>query len=298
MHNPTSPAVVLLRNPRSGRERAVAVTTRLIESMRLHGVEMLVVDLVADGSHVAKLKEAALGAKALVIAGGDGTVHYSLDLASAMGLPVYHLPLGNENLFAREYAMDLEAATLLAALEEAGARTMDLGDCNGRAFALMVSVGFDASVVERVVQGRTGGVRHRDYVRHALAEARSPRWPRIGVEVDGERCVDGAKGWLVIANSRQYGARLDPARNARPDDGLLDMVFMPASSRLGLVRWGLRLLAGTHLDHPSIVVRRGRRVVMEAIDSPVAVQIDGEFAGNERRLECTVRPGVLRVLSV
>ena len=292
----TSQTVVVLRNARSGRERAVASTIQVISALRERGFDVRTVDLSPSNSHIAELELAATGARALVIAGGDGTVHHNLSLAARLGVPVYHLPLGNENLFSREFGMTIDEATLIRSIDRAESVPMDLGVCNGRLFALMASVGFDACVVERVAAKRTAGISHHVYARHVLAEIRRPRWHSMSVIVDGVRRVENATGWLIIANSRQYGARLDPARSARTDDALLDVVFMPARTRLDLVRWAARLLAGAHLDHPSVLSQTATSVEVNCLDGAFPVQIDGECAGQETQLSCRIAPGALNAL--
>src|SRR5678815_1398252 len=92
-------------------------------------------------------------------------------------------------------------------------------------FVLMCSLGPDASVMRRLDEARRGPISHLSYIRPILAELRDPCLPRVTIEVDGKRVVDGQTGMVVIANSRQYAIRIDPAYKASMTDGLLDMVF-------------------------------------------------------------------------
>ncbi|QKK09344.1 MAG: hypothetical protein HND58_15050 [Planctomycetota bacterium] len=53
----------------------------------------------------------------MVAVGGDGTVYHALPQLLRSKTPVYHAPAGNENLFAREFGMTANPATLLGALK-------------------------------------------------------------------------------------------------------------------------------------------------------------------------------------
>lgn len=279
-----------------------------------HGIAVDLADrLTADGHTVRTLEagaalsrtdvDAALsGARLCIIAGGDGTVHYNLPALAAARVPVYHFPLGTENLFARHFDMNRDADRLLAAIRAGSTADVDLAECSGRVFALMCSVGFDAAVVERVAANRTGGVRRADYVMQALCELTEPRTPRLTIAVDGRTVVDHRHGLVVIANSRQYAARLDPARHASMTDGLLDVVFMPHTTRMGLAKWLLAIRGGVHLRSSQIICAQGKAIDI-TIDGPSPHQLDGEAApigpltGNQRTLHLRVLPAALRVLA-
>lgn len=289
---------VLLRNSKSGRQRGAATVESLARDVfhptRWRG-GLRMIDATPEG--LKELPAALVGARALVIVGGDGTIHYTLPSVLLTGVPLYHVPAGNENLFAREFGMRGSAEHLLLALERGQAHSVDVGTLDGRPFALMVSVGIDANIVQRVARGRTGGVSHWTYARAACAEIARPRWRRLRVRVDGDTLVREDCGLLLIANSRQYAARLDPARHACIDDGLLDVVFLPMRTIVGLGGWMFLVLRGSHLRSGAAHVAKAKDVQIEFLDGPTPVQADGECAGElEGSVSLSVLPGALRVL--
>lgn len=232
----------------------------------------------------------------LVVAGGDGTVHHTLTaLMGGHSSPVYHYPLGTENLFSRQFATNRRHDTLIRALAEWNVQVCDVGVCNGRPFAIMMSIGFDACVVERVAAQRRGGITKAAYVNAALKEMIHPRTPTLTVDVDGRRVIDQRQGLLVVANSRQYAARLDPARNADIRDGQLDLVFYPHETRIGLVRWLMATAAGLHTSMGGLVTARGKEITIRSPE-PFPCQMDGEAIGNHDRFDVRVEPLAIRVL--
>ncbi|XHC26255.1 MAG: diacylglycerol/lipid kinase family protein [Phycisphaerales bacterium] len=159
-------------------------------------------------------------ADGLIVIGGDGTVHSCAKPAAVTSTPLYHFPTGTENLFAREFGMDRDLRTVRAAIDnlmqhELAGRPMpriDLAECNGRSFLLMASVGVDANIVNRLCRKRTGRISHFSYAPHILAELIRP-WSRpMTITVDGQTVVERRKGMAVVANSRQYAMRVDPAQ--------------------------------------------------------------------------------------
>lgn len=244
------------------------------------------------------------GIGVLIVMGGDGTMRTMASLASRAGTPVYHYPLGNENLFAREFGMDRGYGKLARAVAAGQVSRVDIGVCNGEDFMLMVSIGVDANIVHRLSAVRKGPTSHIGYIGPMVCELVRTVVPEVRVEADGELLADGERGLLVVANSRQYALRLDPARRAEMRDGLLDVVFMPHRGRAGLIMWAGRILAGSHLAHPLCRSVRASRVVVTSTDGRrLRYQMDGDApgevgAGDGMRVELGVRAGALGVLEV
>ncbi len=309
--------VTILYNPVAGRGKAAAAAHRLAADLSrdAHTVELRDTGPAAlKRSHDAALP----GTDAMIVVGGDGSVHAAADLARRSGAPVYQFPMGTENLFAREFGMDRTYATLARALERRRIVPIDMGDCNGRSFLLMCSVGLDANVVHRLARVRTGAITHFSYARHLLLEAIRPDTPRLTIRVDGRTLVDGRDGLVVVANSRQYAFRLNPARHADMTDGLLDGIFIPCRSPLAMTAWATRLRLQDVSQARGIVYFRGTRIRIEAEPRPIpragaarlsdaaVYQLDGEAPGISydrdsgpatTPLEITVRPSAMLVLS-
>lgn len=309
--------VAILYNPIAGRGKAAAAAATLAVGLArdAHGVELLDTGPAAlKRSHDAALA----AADAMIVVGGDGSVHAAADLARRSGAPVYQFPMGTENLFAREFGMTRRYATLARALERRRILPIDMGDCNGRSFLLMCSVGLDANVVHRLARVRTGAITRLSYARHLLHEALRPDIPRLTITVDGRTLVNGCDGLVVVANSRQYACRLDPARHADMTDGLLDGIFLPCRHPLAITAWATRLRLQDVSRARDVVYFRGTHVRIETEPRPTpragaarlsdaaVYQLDGEAPGisYDRQngpattpLEITVRPGAMRVLS-
>ncbi len=270
---------------------------RLAAALAAAGCTVTRRSLAGDGVH--RPVVAPPGAAAIVAIGGDGTVRACAEAARDADAPLHHAPAGTENLFARHFGMRGDPEDVLARLRgvaRAGPRRIDLGRANDRPFLLMASVGTDAAILHRAAQARRRGASRAAYLPHVLAEATTGRPPRLRIEVDGERVVDGDRGLVVVANAPRYAALLDPARAARLDDGRLDVVFLPAASALACLWWALRLWSGVDPAAEGAVARRAARVVVDAAEEPAPCQLDGETAGRTP-VAISVACGVVPVLA-
>lgn len=245
------------------------------------GIALKVLSL-ADGLPTVEQLESC---RALVIIGGDGTVNACLMAASKAGVPVYHYPTGTENLFARELGMKASVDDVVARVKGGEFIRLDQVEMTtagepprSRPVAIMASMGPDAGVIRRLTARRKGPISHLSYLRPIVSELIDPSCPRITLWVDGKQVVNEARGMLVVANSRHYGARFDPALAASVTDGLLDVVFFPAGGSLSWMAWMFSSRARAHRLSPKLLYMQGRSVRVTTGSTPCPVQVDGELA--------------------
>ena len=277
--------VVIAYNPVSGRGRAEAAAELLAAGLARDGMDVRrVASRRTDASEW--LRPQLRGADAIVVVGGDGAVRAAAPEAACAGVPIWQVPQGTENLFARHFRMGADASLLASAIRARRVRAIDLAVATlggGAAlperahFAIMASVGFDADVVHALARSRTGAISHASYVPVMLECLRSWRPVELSWEIDGEREWLG-RGIVVVGNLPEYGVRLNPTPDAKDDDGLLDAVFLPAERPLDALGWMPLLRARLHGSHPDVRFRRAARLQIDAARA-ARVQVDGDAVG-------------------
>ncbi len=183
----------LILNPASGSTGVLL--RRLTRAARERGIQARVLAPGEDAKRAA-LQAADDGARALAVAGGDGSVAAVAGVAAERGLPLAVVPTGTLNHFARDLGLDL--ARPLGALDafRAGREVrVDLGRINGRPFVNNVSLGVYAEMLAdpgyrgdklRVAQAKLRAalsdpeLRGRSASRHPTGSARGrPRRGRL-----------------------------------------------------------------------------------------------------------------------
>lgn len=295
--------IALLFNPSSGNGRRDAVIESVRAHLRQDGHRVLPLRVGGPEMEEAEARQTLSAADALLIAGGDGTVHHALPLAISTGAPVYHVPLGTENLFARHFGMKADNATIRRALERREVISIDTAECNGRPFVIMCSAGPDADVVHRVAAARRGGISHCSYLGPILREAFCGGVIPLSLEVDGKIIFERRKGMVVVANGEEYALGANPAGGASMRDGLLDIVFFPAPFKAAGGAWLAASWLGICGILPGRIRLTGKHVAVVAATGGFRYQMDGESVegtlegGLEEAIEVRVRPQSLRVLS-
>jgi len=212
--------VAIQRNPRSGRGKHRELLLALVRSLRSRGLTpRLFKDRerlrrwVSDPAHREHLR-------CIVGAGGDGTLS---DVFNRFpGIPIAILPLGTENLLARHLGVPRSGEAVARLIAEGSCRRFDLGLMGQRRFALMASAGFDADVIHRLHAVRSGPISHATYLQPILESLRRYEHPPLRVTVDDAPLAREAR-LAIVVNIPAYAFRLPVAREARGDDGTLDL---------------------------------------------------------------------------
>lgn len=235
----------------------------------------------------------------VLIAGGDGTVRTVCAELAHTAIPVGILPSGTGNLFARNLGIPLDLADALDVAFEGTPRPIDLVQVRADAgepdhSLVMAGMGADALLMAETNADLKKVVGAAAYVMAALAALNRPPF-EAAVALDGGPPLRRRPGVALVANVGALQGQIMIAPEALPDDGLLDVVI---ASPERWVDWGAittRILVRAQ-DAPGIERARVRSVVIEA-DEPIPYQIDGDALGRCRRLEASVLPGAVLVMT-
>ncbi len=141
----TCDRVLIAANPRAGASSPGGTVERLASVLRHHQFR---VEIFTDLDTVTAAAERAWQAgelRALVAAGGDGTVAELVN-RTKVGVPIAVFPLGTANLLAGYLGIRPTFQPFARMLKRGAIIRLDAGKAAGRIFLLMVGCGFDAEV--------------------------------------------------------------------------------------------------------------------------------------------------------
>lgn len=228
-------------------------------------------------------------ARALGVAGGDGTAATVAQLAIDRGLPLAVFPAGTLNHFAR--ALDLETHAETAAAVAAGsAGTVDIGRINGKVFLNTAGLG-----------GYPGMVRLRERLEHKIG-----KWPATAYSV--YRALKGTKPilldingevhpvWAVFVGNGIYRPRgLNPGTRSDLADGVLDLQYLRADRRFGRTTAVIASLFGTVERSRVLGSVQSDRIEIRSRSGPILTAHDGEVEEPADDIVIDVEPRTLTV---
>jgi diacylglycerol kinase (ATP) len=231
-------------------------------------------------------KAADEGATLLVVVGGDGTVHEVVNgIAGRDGVELALIPRGTGWDFARTHEIPKQLSGALRIALDGKARAFDLGRAQYQAdggqvsawFANMASVGMSGAVAAKA-NSTTKALGAKTSYLLALGVVFA-RWKNVPlkVAVDAET-REALMEDAIVAVGRYLAGGMMITPDAKPDDGLFDVLLIGDITKTELVRVMPKIYRGTHLPHPKGEVLRGSTVSIEA-DEPMPIQLDGEQPG-------------------
>jgi YegS/Rv2252/BmrU family lipid kinase len=272
------PRAVVLLNARS-RSGARPPLDRILAAFGAAGWEVEArAGLSAQWTTQAAREAVQDGLDAVFGGGGDGVLAAILPAVLNTPTALGVVPLGTGNVWARELGLPLLPEAAIAAQLARPPRLVDVGQANHRPFLVAASAGFDASIVQAVEAG-TKSLGQLAYPLAGLGLAPAVRGTRCQVQLDAEPPLETSLLAAIAMNGRLYGGLVPLAPGARIDDGRLDVVVFSGRAPLDLAAHTARVLAGLHLDEPSITIRRVERVSIESLEQPLPTQCDGDLFG-------------------
>ena len=256
------------------------------------------ISLARSGAEVTQLaQDAGRGPyKALVAAGGDGTVNSVAAAAVEGGKILGVLPLGTLNHFARDLKIpsDLESA---AHTIVAGHTTdVDVAEVNNRIFLNNSSLGLYPTIVRERQKREQLGFRKWPAFFWATIQALR-RYPFLDVQlrVNGE-LLDRLTPFVFVGNNEYAMDLFNIGLRDRLDRGVLSIYITHRASRLKLIGLALRAVAGSLRDDKDFLELYSTEVKILTRRKRLRVAFDGEVDLMKTPLYYRVRPGALRVI--
>jgi diacylglycerol kinase (ATP) len=276
----------------------VAFRRKVTRALEIRGYdEPLWLETREDDAGNAMAKQAIENESDLVlVAGGDGTVRVVCSALAHTGIPVGVIPAGTGNLLARNLHIPLDLDDALERILEGRDRRIDLVRVHGDGldtdhFAVMAGLGLDAAIISDAPPHLKKQIGWTAYLVSAAKNINHPS-VRVTLALDDAEPIDRRVRTVVVGNVGMLQANIPLLPDARPDDGLLDVVVIAPRrvTQWPIVLW--RLMTRTNRTDMYLERFTGRKVeIHAAVD--VQRQLDGDPIGPGRYLVCEIEPGAL-----
>lgn len=197
---------VIAFNPSSGKglgaQRASALRDLLVDS----GADVSLCETRADQNVFA---ESGLGegAEAVLVLGGDGTLHEAANGLVGQSVPVLFCGTGTVNVFGLEFGLDSTPAGCEAMLRSGQRASMPLLQASSsRRFVMFAEMGFLGRAVARVNERRKRSGRHGkiEFVTAFLAECFSSWGRSVRVRCESDERPHGPYSNVLLTRARRY----------------------------------------------------------------------------------------------
>ena len=226
----------------------------------------------------------------VIVAGGDGTINVVAEAVKDYNISIGIIPAGSANGLAENLQIpdDLEKQIEVAT----GDRSIDMDIlCLNDHICLHISdMGINAELIrnyeESSIRGKFG------YLLQSIPTLIKSEYP-FSFEIEtGKEKINTEAVLLGIANARKYGTGANVNPIGKMDDGQFEILIFKKLSFTEILK---TLRNETDLDSEVIEIYSAKEAVITC-KKPVAFQIDGEFQGENSKVEVKILPEKLKMM--
>lgn len=289
-------------NPQAGSVDDVADLEKSLG--RLDSFELAETQGPKDATRLAR-QAIEQGITHIAAAGGDGTLNEILngigDRLQSVTIAV--LPLGTGNDFANSLGMPKDHNQAIEILAAGHVRPVDVLRMRNRDLSRLFlntsAGGFVTKAGEKLTTELKDWLGSMAFFVAAAQSLPEMEEYQLQVKFDEDEIQEFGAYNLIVANGRTMGGGIPVAPSAKLDDGLMDVVIVPA---MGLAKLALvlpQILAGKHSGGGEVIVRQARRMRVSSqpnfylnVDGEVIGEAPAVFDVTEKALRVVVNPKV------
>jgi diacylglycerol kinase (ATP) len=228
-----------------------------------------------------------------IAAGGDGTVHTVAEQLVGSSKILGVLPIGSGNGFAKEFGFKMNVRSLLSDIKKSVSMNIDVIEINNKLCLNVAGIGLDSFVAHSFNNLKLRGF--LPYVWLTFKNFLALRPFHVTIRCGGKEIISENLFVLTIANTRQFGNNAFIAPEARPNDGMIDIVLIrPFPKILGtlfIIRlFTKRINRSKYVSH----IKTDQEIVIDTDET--RFHIDGEPIEIFGRVVIRIRREVLKVL--
>jgi YegS/Rv2252/BmrU family lipid kinase len=292
---------LIIVNPKAGQETLATLRRKLGGAFAARDINFDIVTTEYSGHATELARNAARAGFAKVcVVGGDGTIAEAATGLVGTDVPLGLIPRGTANQVALNLKIPIAIEKAVDVAVNGTAQPIDIGQVDGRAFALVAGAGFDAAVMgsaTRELKERWG---FGAYIYAALKQALSATPARFCITTEQTKLeISGVS--VMIANVGALFTKYLPIRfplTPQPlsswHDGLFDIVVVAPQN---FPDWATVLWNAARMQfggNNRLIHLQARQVTIES-DPILPTQIDGDPVG-ETPLTATVLEKGVRIM--
>lgn len=213
---------------------------------------------------------------AIIISGGDGTVHEIVNrlLAAKLDIPIGIIGSGTSNDFATFLGLSSNPEKCIGQIMEGRTMAIDLGRIGATYFINVASAGVLTNIAHEVDVRLKNILGKMAYYMKGVTEIPSFKSVHFKIEADG-RTIEQDGYLFVVVNSGVVGSFNNVATKAVLDDGKLDLLLIKKSNVAQLMTLTAEIVSGKGVSEKNVLYLQGKKFVISA-DTELDSDLDGE----------------------
>ncbi|SET82296.1 lipid kinase, YegS/Rv2252/BmrU family [Oceanobacillus limi] len=287
-------------NQVAGNGRGKRIFNKIRKSTRYQQLESTYVftDYEGHAEEIAReaTKNNLVNLKAIVVIGGDGTLHEVMNRMEDISIPLAFIPGGSGNDFARGMNLPNNPLEILKHIIEADIQqsywlgNFSLEDAESKRFVNSIGFGFDAEIANIANQSwykkvlnlfRLGSFSYAIALIHVLFQFRPFK---VEIEMNNRKRVIEQCWMITIANHMYYGGGMKIIPNAKIQPTTFPVLLIHRISKWKILGMFITVFTGKHVNFKEVELLEASKVSI-LTEENIHYQVDGQ---TNRCSRCTV----------
>ena len=222
----------------------------------------------------------------LVIAGGDGSVHFAINqIINDVNFDdklIGYIPSGTTNILQIETQIEKKAKEISNVLLSDNHRKINLAKINERYFFLMVGVGFDSKIVESINTNIKKYFGKFIFIYKGFHHFLFLKNDEMSIEINGEKIK---ADWVLCTNSKYYAGPHSITNDTNVFDNKIVAYIFKDLTRMKLLYYIWLILTKSDLSSARSVIKKNLdSLQINGMGKKLLSQVDGENFGYQDKL--------------
>lgn len=282
---------LLVVNPIAGGNDKTEIITATRAYAEAEGIDLIELETTGeDDENAVRELYKEHKPQRILVAGGDGTVKMVAEAVEQHDVVIGVLPAGSANGLSVDLKLPTDLQENLKIAFHGNVMEMDMVCINGKKSLHLSDIGVNAELIRNyegsTIRGKLG------YALQAITTLTDLDDPfRATIVANGETIETEAR-MVVIANTQKYGTGVTINPVGIMDDGKFEIVILKS---MDIFLIGKILAGNMPVDSVEDIVIISTEQALITTNVPVCFQIDGEFCGEEDRLDVKILHRQMRV---
>jgi diacylglycerol kinase (ATP) len=286
----TKKKYLLIVNPVSGNIDKNEILIKTLAFAEKYNTEIIVYETSGKGDEKAIKKLYDLHQpKRILIAGGDGTIKMAGEILREKDVIIGILPAGSAN----GLSVDLNLPNTIEENLEVAFHNhfieMDMISINGKNSIHLSDLGLNAELIKNYENSETHG--KLGYALQVITTLTELDEPFSSTIITREQTIECTARMIVIANSQRYGTGVTINPDGKMNDGKFEIVIL---KNLDLVVFGKIIAGNMPLNSEDVEIISTEKATITT-NVPVSFQIDGEYIGQETKLDIEILHAQIKI---
>jgi len=275
---------LLIVNPIAGGNDKTEIINASREFARNEGVELIEFETTGeDDENAIRSLYMEHKPQRILVAGGDGTIKMVAEAVEQNDVIIGVLPAGSANGLSVDLELPNDIQETLKIAFHGNVMEMDMVCINDKKSLHLSDIGVNAELIRNYegskIRGKLG------YALQAISTLTDLDPPfHVKIEANGKTIETEAR-MVVMANTQRYGTGVTINPVGKMDDGKFEIVILKS---MDVFLIGKIIAGKIPLDSEEDVEIISTQQALITTNVPVCFQIDGEYCGEEERLEVRI----------